>query len=291
MGVGHIPMATRIIGANEHESHYTFPMLVQNNHIIDPDIISTDTEGANNVNDLLYYLLGKTHAPYYRTLATQADKIYGFKSESHYKDYLIKPERKVNEALIKRKWPEILPILYSLLAHESKQENIICQLSSHDYKSETKEAIWEINRLVKSIHILKFVDEISYQQAIRKSLNRGEAYHQLLNKIAEVGNNDLRGQSDLEVEIWNECMRFIALLIIYYNMSLLSKLFETYQAKGNQEAVDYIASVSPVACQHINISGLYEFSEEPASLDIEQVVTVMEKILEDTLQKEKKKNN
>lgn len=285
MGVGHIPMATNIIGANEHESHYTFPMLMQNNHIIDPDIISTDTEGANNVNDLLYYLIGKTHAPCYRTIATQADKICGFKPLSHYKDYIIKPDKPVNKVLIKRKWPEILPILYGLLSHDSKQENIIRQLSSHDYKSEVKDAIWELNRIPKSIHILKYIDDVGYQQAIRTALNRGEAYHQLLDKIAEVGGGDFRGKSDMEVEIWNECMRFIAILIIYYNMSLLSKLLKIYRAKGNDAAIKYLASVSPVACQHLNISGLYEFNEEPTEIDIDGMVTLMEKILDETLQK------
>lgn len=287
MGVGHIPFATNIIGANEHESHYTFPMLIQNNLVIDPYIISTDTAGANNINDLLYYLSGKIHAPCYRTMADQADKIRGFKPLSHYKDYLIKPEKPLNKKLIKKKWPEILPILYSLLSHDSKQENIIRQLSSHDYKSEVKEAIWELNRILKSIHILKYIDDPEYRQDIRMALNRGEAYHQLLDKIAEVGGGDFRGMSDMEVDIWNECMRFIALLIIYYNMSLLSKLLEMYKAKGNGKAIKYLSSVSPVASQHLNISGLYEFNDEPSDIDIAQMVMVMEKILDEALLKEK----
>ncbi len=90
----------------------------------------------------------------------------------------------------------------------------------------------------------------------------------------------------MEVEIWNECMRFIAILIIYYNMSLLSKLLKIYRAKGNDAAIKYLSSVSPVACQHLNISGLYEFNEEPTEIDIDGMVTLMKKILDATLQKE-----
>jgi len=203
MSLGHIPFATEIIGANEHESHYLYPMLMRNTSNIDLDVISTDTEGANNVNDFLYYLIGKLHAPCYRSLPKKAKNLCGFKSLSHYEDCLIKPSSQVDRKLIKKKWPELLPILVSLLSHETKQENIIKKLSSHDYKSELKDALWELNRILKSIHIFKYIDDPIYQTDIRTSLNRGEAYHQLLHKIADVGGGDFRGMTDLEVEIWS----------------------------------------------------------------------------------------
>jgi len=284
MSAANIPFATNIIGPNEHESHYIYPILKQNNKVIDPDIISTDTAGSNNINDLLYYLLGKLHAPCYRSIVDRAAKICGFKALSHYKGLLIKPEKPVNKKLIREKWPEILPILYSLLSHDSKQENIIRQLSSHDYKSDVKEALWELNRILNSIHILKYIDDPQYRRDIRTSLNRGEALHQILDKIAAVGGGDFRGMSDMEVEIWNECMRFIALLIIYYNMNLLSKLVEMNKAKGHKEAITYLTSISPIASQHLNFSGLYQFSEERSEIDVDEVVALMEKILEETLQ-------
>jgi len=91
MNAGNIPFATNIIGPNEHESHYVYPMLKQNNKIIDPDIISTDTAGTNNINDLLYYLLDKLHAPCYRSIVDHAAKICGFKPVSQYSELLIKP--------------------------------------------------------------------------------------------------------------------------------------------------------------------------------------------------------
>lgn len=142
---------------------------------------------------------------------------------------------------------------------------------------------WELNHILKSIHILKYIDDLTYQRDIRKALNRGEAYHQLINKIAAVGGGDFRGMSDLEVEIWNKCNRLIALIIIYYNMHLLSKLYEMALAKNDKAALNYLKRASPVACQHINVSGLCEFSEEASIVNIDHVVDKLRKILEDTL--------
>ncbi len=43
----HVPLSARIIGANEHESHYVFDALFNNLTDIQPDTHSTDTHGAN----------------------------------------------------------------------------------------------------------------------------------------------------------------------------------------------------------------------------------------------------
>lgn len=280
MILGHVPFSTKIIGANEHESHFLYPMVHNNTSSIDPDIISTDTAGTNNINDLLYYLIGKIHAPCYRSSAKKTETICGFKTLSHYKDILIPPEKTVNRKFIEQKWPEILPILVSLLSHDTRQEDIIKILSSHNCKSDVKDAIWELNHILKSIHLLRYVDDTNYQRDIRTALNRGEAYHQFMERILSVGGGKFRGMSDIEVEIWNECTRLIALIMIYYNMHLLSKLYETALAKNDILALKYLRRISPVASQHINIDGLYEFSEIISKMDVNSVIEVLERILE-----------
>jgi TnpA family transposase len=283
MLLGHVPFVTEIIGANEHESHFLFSMLSRNTSDIDPHIISSDTAGANNVNDLMYYLIGKIHAPCYRSAAKKTKNICGFKPLSHYDDLLIKPSSQANIKLIKDTWPELLPILVSLLSHDSKQENIIKALSSHDFRSDIKDAIWEFNNILKSIHHLKYVDDPGYRRYIRTALNRGEAYHQILEKIMAVGGSSFRGMSELEVEIWNECARLIALIIIYYNMHLLSKLYESALLRNDTAAIEFLRHISPVASQHININGLYEFSEIIENINVDGIVEKLNKILEEVV--------
>ena len=168
----------------------------------------------------------------------------------------------------------------SLLSHETNQESIIKALSSHENTSETKDALWELNSILKSIHLLKYIDDIEYRRNIRAALNRGEAYHQLLQKIMDVGNGEFRGMNELEVEIWNECARLIALIIIYYNMHLLSRLYENALATNDTAAIEYLKHISPIASQHINISGLYEFVETIENINVDNVVEALSKILE-----------
>ena len=47
----HIPVNARVIGANEHESHYVFDLLFNNTTEVQPTIHSTDTHGSNPVSN------------------------------------------------------------------------------------------------------------------------------------------------------------------------------------------------------------------------------------------------
>ena len=42
----HIPINARVIGANEHESHYVFDLLFNNTTDVQPEVHSTDTHGV-----------------------------------------------------------------------------------------------------------------------------------------------------------------------------------------------------------------------------------------------------
>jgi hypothetical protein len=71
--------------------------------------------------------------------------------------------------------------------------------------------------------------------------------------------------------------------MIYYNMHLLSKLYENALLRNDRAAVEFLKHISPVASQHINISGLYEFSEIIANIDVDGIIEILNKILEDAV--------
>jgi Tn3 transposase DDE domain-containing protein len=52
--------------------------------------------------------------------------------------------------------------------------------------------------------------------------------------------------------ISNECGRLVANIVIAYSSILLSDLLNSYQAAGNQKALELLKRISPVAWQHIH---------------------------------------
>ena len=70
----------------------------------------------------------------------------------------------------------------------------------------------------------------------------------------------------------SECSRLIANCIIYYNATILSHLLAHKENTGDKYGADLVKEVSPVAWQHINLYGRYEFRQQPAPVDVEEIV-------------------
>lgn len=150
--------------------------------------------------------------------------LVGFHQPSYYVDCLIKPSRKVLEGLIITEWPHIQRIMASLAQKEVTQATIVRKLSSYARQNQTKKALWELDNILRTIHILDFIDDVVFRQSIQKALNRGEAYHRLRRAISYVNSRKFRVKTEAEQQIWNECSRLIANTIVYYNTLIVSRL-------------------------------------------------------------------
>jgi hypothetical protein len=64
-------------------------------------------------------------------------------------------------------------------------------------------------------------------------------------------------------------LRLIANAVIYYNTALLSKVYEQKVAAGDLDAIAFIQGMSPVAWQHVNMFGAFEFSDDEQSIDLD----------------------
>ena len=104
---------------------------------------------------------------------------------------------------------------------------------------------------------------------MQKSLNRGEAYHQLRRAIASINGNQFRGGTDYQIIKWKDCARLIVNCIIYYNSALLSGLVDKFEKRGNQKAVDMLVNLSPTAWRHIQLAGYYSFGDQKFTIDLE----------------------
>ncbi|OTW63038.1 hypothetical protein BK703_01175, partial [Bacillus thuringiensis serovar silo] len=67
-----------------------------------------------------------------------------------------------------------------------------------------------------------------------------------------------------------ECSRLIANCIIYYNASILSNMLTYREANG--QSSDMLKQISPVAWQHINLYGRYEFHSNQEMINIDQII-------------------
>jgi TnpA family transposase len=276
MVANHIPIQARIIGANEHESHYVFDILYNNTTNIKPTIHSTDTHGTNEVNFAILDLFGYQFAPRYKDIhATISRNLYGFQHPNQYEGLLIKPLRKINTELIMKEWDNIKRIMVSLALKTTTQNVIVRKLSSYARKNQTKRALWEYDNIIKSLYFLEYIDSLSLRQNVQKSLNRGESYHKLRRSVSYANFGKLRFKTEQDQHIWNECSRLLSNCIVYYNASILSNLL--IKSKDTGIKMKILQYISPIAWQHINFYGRYEFSKSPTVVNIDKILESINK--------------
>jgi TnpA family transposase len=214
------------------------------------------------------HTIDKIFAPRYRSLSDKTESILSFGDLQQFNDYLIKPNHIFNEKLVRDEEDNMQHIIASLLSGDANQSTIVRKLSSAGYASRTKQALWEMNAALMTEHLLNYIGDVGFRQAIQGGLCRGEAYHQLRRAIEKINGRHFRGTSDIQMATWNECARLLANCVIYYNAVILNELKEESDSRGDVERSQKLIRLSPTAWTHINFQGRYIFLDNLMTSDI-----------------------
>jgi TnpA family transposase len=269
----HVALQTELLGANQHESYWVFDICYNNTSDIMPTTITGDMHSINMANFAILHWFGMNLAPRFTNLQAQLKHLYCSPGQEGYADFLIQPVGKIDHHLIAAEKANLDHIAATLGLKEMSQSVLvrkICTLSSHH---RTRKAIFEYDKLIRSIYTLRYLRDPQLQRDVHRSENRIESYHQLRSTIAQVnGKKELTGRTDLEVDISNHCGRLIANVVIAYNSMLLSGLVERYLAAGNNKAVDLLRRISPAAWQHLHFLGHYAFRDKRHPIDLAAIL-------------------
>ncbi len=267
----HAALNAKVIGSNEHESHYIFDLLQSNTSEIRPDVLSTDTHGVNHVNFALLDLFGYTFAPRYAQFGKVIEEMFNV-SESKDKGIRLSLKKPIKTDCIIEHWDTIQRIVISLQEKSTTQAILVRKLSGYSKNHPLLQALTEYNRMIKAMYLLEYIDDNSLRGYVQRALNRGEAYHQLRRAIASVNGNRFRGSSDYEISLWNECARLLTNAIIYFNSMILSRLLNHFECIGDEKKLVITKQVSPVAWYNINLNGTYSFDFDYNLIDFEEIM-------------------
>ena len=91
-------------------------------------------------------------------------------------------------------------IVATLGLKEMTQGTLIRKLCTHTQPNPTRRAIFEFDKLIRSIYTLRYLRNPQLQRDVQRSQNRLESYHQLRSAIAQIGGKkELSGRTDIEI--------------------------------------------------------------------------------------------
>jgi TnpA family transposase len=178
---------SNVFSSSEKEAAYVIDGLMHNN-VVKSDIHSTDTDGYSEVIFAVAYLLGFYFAPRIKGLKKQT--IYAFKKRKLYEvnGFKILPDKYINTKLIEENWDDILRFIATIKLKDTTASQLFKRLNSYSKQHRLYRALKEFGRIVKSLFILNYIDDVELRQAIEKQLNWNYLY--LSQKISGENNFD-----------------------------------------------------------------------------------------------------
>jgi len=255
-----------VFSSAERDAMYVIDGFLHNDAILS-SVHSTDTHGYTETVFSVSHLIGVTFAPRIKDLSSQ--NLVGFsriKSDFEHKGYPITPTYYVNESKIKRHWDNILRLIATIKLREHRASTIIKRFGDYSNQHPLHEALKEFGRIIKSIFVLKYVDDVEWRQAIEKQLNKGELANKFSAAISFADQNILESiKEDQEIAVM--CKTIIQNIIILWNYIELTKIIMRSDQEERARLLDSITSASILTWQHVNLHGTYDFSNLLSSND------------------------
>lgn len=255
-----------VFSSAERDAMYVIDGLLHNDAIAS-NVHSTDTHGYTEMVFAVSHLIGVTFAPRIKDLASQNLVSFArIKSALEQKGYPIKPTWYVNESRIRQNWDNILRLIATIKLREHRASTIIKRLGEYSTQHPLQEALKEFGRIIKSVFILKYVDDMEWRQAIEKQLNKGELANKFSAAISFADQNLLESlKEDQEIAVM--CKTIIQNIIILWNYLELTKIIMRSDQDERSQLLESITSASILTWQHVNLHGTYDFSNLLSSND------------------------
>jgi len=269
----HVPLQGWLIGAHEFEAHHVFDIWYRNTSDIVPTVITGDMHSVNKANFAILHGFGRRFEPRFTDLEAQLKQLYCADDPALYEKCLVRPIGQIDRQAIVNEKAHIDQIVATLGLKEMTQGTLIRKLCTYTAPNPTRRALFEFDKLIRSLYTLRYLRDPQLQRNVHRSQNRIESYHQLRSAIAQVGGKkELTGRTDIEIEISNQCAQLIANTLIYYNSAILSRLLAKHEASKNTKALAIIKKISPAAWHHVHLNGHYTFRNARPIIDLDRIV-------------------
>jgi hypothetical protein len=139
-------------------------------------------------------------------------------------------------------------------------------LNRVDYFLADPKALAEYGRVAKTLHMLAWVDDITYRRAVGARLNVGEGRRPLARRIFFDRRGELRQHYREGQEDQLSAPGLVVNMVTLWNTRYMDIAVRQLRASGHQVRDEDVARLSPLGFGHVNFDSHYSFSPPPPTL-------------------------
>ena len=232
--------------------------LLEQQTVLDPREVMTDTAGASELVFGLFWLLGYQFSP--RLADTGEARFWRIDPSADYGALNEVGRHRLSLGLIARNWDDMLRVAGSLkLGKVSASELTRSLLRSHR-PSTLARAIAELGRIPKTLHLLNFIDDESYRRRILTQLNRGEKRHKVARRIYHGQRGEVRKRYREGQEDQLGALGLVLNVVVLWNTLYMQAALDYLRAQGYSLEPEDLGRLSPLEHKTVNVLGRFSFA-------------------------------
>ena len=138
----------------------------------------------------------------------------------------VTPDNYINDALVRGNWDDLLRLVTTIKLKENTASDIFRRLNSYSSQHALYQTLKAFGQIIKSIFILRYIDDLELRQAIEKQLNKIELANRFTRAVAVGNPREFTQAEKEEQEIAEACNRLIKNSIICWNYLYLARQLE-----------------------------------------------------------------
>src|SRR5262244_2926088 len=163
----------------------------------------------------------------------------------------------IDVGLIREQWDQLVRVAASLRNRSAPAHDLLTRLASSAPSDRLAKALTALGQALKTLYLLRYIQDEPLRSRMQLQLNRGEGRHQLARRLF-FANQGAFQTGDYE-EIMNKatCLSLLSNAVVVWNTMQMSRIIAQLRANGETIADEDLARVSPLACSHVIPNGTY----------------------------------
>lgn len=251
----------QVIPGTIRDSLYILSALLEQQTVLRPQKIMSDTGAYSDVIFGLFFLLGYQFSPRLRDVG--GSRYWRINRHADYGELNKVARYSINTALIHQHWEDILRLLGSLKLGKVKAVDAMRVLAKDGSLGGLGKAVQEVGRIAKTVYLLGYVSDENTQRGVHLVLTHGETRNSLARATYHGQQGEVRQHYQVGMESQLGALGFVVNVIVLWNTLYTQAALEMIEAIGDEVLEEDVVRLSPLKWKHINMLGHYDFTVSP----------------------------
>jgi hypothetical protein len=164
-----------------------------------------------------------------------------------------------------RHWDDLLRLAGSLKRGWVTASLFISKLQAYPRQNVLTRALQEYGRLLKTLFILRYLENADYRRRINAQLNKGESLHALRDFLFVADKGVIRRKQEEAQTNQALCLNLITNAVVVWNTVYMQAVLDQLRTEEYPMQEDDLVHLWPARFEHINPYGKYYFPIDEAS--------------------------